>query len=126
MLGHSVVLNSATPCSPPGSSVHGILQVRILEWVAIPSSRGSSQPRDRTQVSCTVGGFFTIWATREVQLSVCVLCISARYTLCYTFRYNYLKLKFLEIREQVPKCVGSFFNVSSRRISIIKSVSQDG
>ena len=47
-------------CSPPGSSVRGILQARILEWVAMPSSRGSSQPRDRTQVSCIVGGFFTI------------------------------------------------------------------
>ena len=39
-------------CSPPGSSVHGILQSRILEWVAMPSSRGSSQPRGQTQVSC--------------------------------------------------------------------------
>ena len=39
-------------CSPPGFSVHGILQARIVEWVAIPSSRGSSQPRDQTQVSC--------------------------------------------------------------------------
>ena len=46
--------------SPPGSSVHGILQARILEWVAMPSSRGSSQPRDQTQVSCTAGRFFTI------------------------------------------------------------------
>ena len=46
-------------CSPPGSSVHGVLQARILEWVAIPFSRGSSQPRDRTQVSCTAGRFFT-------------------------------------------------------------------
>ena len=53
-------------CSPPGSSVHRILQARILEWVAIPFSRRSSQPRDRTQVSCIVGKFFTIWATREV------------------------------------------------------------
>ena len=51
--------------SPPGSSVHGILQARMLEWVAMPSSRGSSQPRDETQVSCIAGGFFTIWATRE-------------------------------------------------------------
>ena len=42
-------------CSPPGSSVHGILQVRTLEWVAMLSSRGSSQPRDRTRVSC-IGG----------------------------------------------------------------------
>ena len=47
-------------CSLPGSSVHGILQGRILEWVAMPSSRGSSQPRDGTQVSCFVGRFFTI------------------------------------------------------------------
>ena len=52
-------------CSPPGSSVHGILQARILEWVAISFSRGSSQPRDRTQFSCTAVRFFTIWATRE-------------------------------------------------------------
>ena len=51
--------------SPPGSSVHGILQARILEWVAIPFSRGSSQPRDQTLVSCIAGRFFTIWATRE-------------------------------------------------------------
>ena len=42
-------------CSPPGSSVHGILQVRILEWVTISFSRGSSQPRDQTQVSCIAG-----------------------------------------------------------------------
>ena len=46
--------------------VHGILQARILEWVAIPFSRGSSQPRDRTQVSHIASGFFTSWATREV------------------------------------------------------------
>ena len=53
--------------SPPGSSVHGILQARTLEWVAIPSSRGSSWPRDQTQVSLTAGRFFTLWATREAQ-----------------------------------------------------------
>ena len=46
-------------------SVHGILQARILEWVAFPFSRGSSQPRDRTQVSCMAGGFFTSWATKR-------------------------------------------------------------
>ena len=45
-------------CSLPGSSVHGIFQARILEWVAIPFSRGSSGPRDWTQVSCIEGGFF--------------------------------------------------------------------
>ena len=52
-------------CSPPGSSSHGFLQARILEWVAIPFSRGSSQPRDRASVSCIAGEFFTVWATRE-------------------------------------------------------------
>ena len=46
---------------------HEILRARILEWVALPFSRGSSQPRDRTQVSHTAGGFFTNWAIRETQ-----------------------------------------------------------
>ena len=59
-------------CSPPGSSGHGISQAGILEWDAIPFSRGSSQPRDRTQVSLTVGKFFTSWATREA-FTVCKL-----------------------------------------------------
>ena len=53
--------------SPPGSSVHGILQAKILEWVAIVFSRGSFRPRDRTQVPCIAGRFFTIWAIREAQ-----------------------------------------------------------
>ena len=60
--------NSATPwtvaCQAPLSMV--ILQARILEWVAMPSSRGSPQPRDRTQIFHIEGGFFTVWATREV------------------------------------------------------------
>ena len=46
---------------------HGILQAKILEWAAFSFSRGSFQPRDRTQVSCIAGGFFTSWATREAQ-----------------------------------------------------------
>ena len=58
---HSVVPDSCNPmnCSPPGSSIHRLLQARILEWVAIPISKGPSQPRDQTQVSCTAGRFFT-------------------------------------------------------------------
>ena len=55
-------------CSLPGSPVHGILQARILEWVAISFSRGSFQPRDQTQVSCIAGRFFIIWATREAHI----------------------------------------------------------
>ena len=58
---------SPTDYNPPGSSVHGILQVRILEWVAFPFSRGPSPPRDGTRVSRIAGIFFTIWATREAQ-----------------------------------------------------------
>ena len=54
-------------CDPMDYTVHGMLQARILEWVAFPFSRRSSQPRDRTQVSRTAGGFFTSWATRGAQ-----------------------------------------------------------
>ena len=52
-------------CSLPGSSIHGIFQARVLEWVSISFSRGSSWPRNWTGVSCTAGGFSTSWATRE-------------------------------------------------------------
>ena len=51
--------------NPMGYSVHEILQARILEWIAIPFCRGSSQPKDWTQVSHITGRFFTVWATRE-------------------------------------------------------------
>ena len=67
VLDHSVVSNSVTP----GTVAHqaplsmGMFQARILEWVAMPSSRGSSQPRDRTQVSPIARGFFTVRAIRE-------------------------------------------------------------
>ena len=57
-------------CSPPGSSVPGILQARTLEWVAMPSSRGSSRPRDWTWVFCIAGRFFIIWATWEAHLYI--------------------------------------------------------
>jgi len=49
-----------TACSPQAPLSMGILQARILEWVAMLSSRGSSPPRNQTWVSCTVGGFFTV------------------------------------------------------------------
>ena len=54
-----VTQSCLTLCHPMDCVVHGILQARILEWLAFPFSRGSSQPRDRTQVSSIVGGFFT-------------------------------------------------------------------
>ena len=60
-----LTLCNPTDCRLPGSCVHGILQARILEWVAISFSRGSSWPKNWTQVSCIAGKFFTIWATRK-------------------------------------------------------------
>ena len=57
----------STSLQPIDYTFHGILQARILEWVAFPFSRESSQPRDQAQVSCIVGRFFTNWATREAQ-----------------------------------------------------------
>ena len=68
-LWSEVKLSQSCPtlCDPMDCIVHGILQARILEWVAFPFSRGSSQPKDRTQVSHIAGGFFTIWTTREAQ-----------------------------------------------------------
>ena len=67
-----LTLSDPMDCSPVGSSVHEILQGRILEWVAIPFSRGSSQPRDQTWISCIAGRFFAIRATREwLQILCC-------------------------------------------------------
>ena len=63
-----LTLCDPTDFSLPGSCIHWILQAVILEWLAIPFSRGPSRPlvwRDRTQVSCIAGRLFTIWATRE-------------------------------------------------------------
>ena len=78
-------------CNPIDYTVHGMLQIRILEWVAYPFSSGSSQPRNRTEVSCIAGGFFTSWATRGsvflYQLGIVILlrlCVCAQLcpTLC--------------------------------------------
>ena len=69
-VSHSIMSDSLWPpmdYSPPGSSVHGILQARILEWLAISFSRGSSWPKDQTWVSCIAGRFFTIWAIGKSQ-----------------------------------------------------------
>ena len=73
-----LILCDPIDCSPPGSSVHGILQATILEWVVVSFSRVSSPPRDQTPVSCIAGRFFTIWTTRET------------YIYKYTFSYIYI------------------------------------
>ena len=80
-----------TDCSPPGFSVHGIPQERILEGVGIPFSRGSSQPRDWTCILHTEGRFFTIWATREP-------CIRGEQTTLHTFSHLVLRMRMEALR----------------------------
>ena len=83
-------------CSQPGSSVHGIFQARILEWVAIPFSRGSSQPRNQTWVSHISGRFFTVWATREAQIYHTAAHVSLSYA------YLYIKIYMLIVGLPCP------------------------
>ena len=77
-----LILCNTMDYSSPGSSVHGILQVRVLEWVAIPFSRGSSKPRYQTWVSCIAGRFFTDWATGEAPVSNYTYDIETTFELC--------------------------------------------
>ena len=90
-----VARSCLTLCDPMDYTVQGILKARLLEWVAFPFSRGSSQPRDGTQVSCIAGGFFTSWATRETQENwswIHSLCyyLQMDVLLCYIY---YFKIK---------------------------------
>ena len=71
-----LTLRDTMDCSPPASSVHGILQARLPEWVAIFISRGSSHPGDRTQVSCTAGRLCTVWATGKLMSLIEYLIIT--------------------------------------------------
>ena len=66
-LGKLKSLHDCMGCSLPASSIHGIFQARMLEWVALSFSRGSSRPRDWTQIFCIPVRLFTIWATKEAQ-----------------------------------------------------------
>ena len=101
--------------SPPGSSVHGLLQARILEWVANSFSRASSQPMDQTQVSCIAGIFHTTGATRETlhstrsraQLSVMTQTDGMGRGCSRGKRYIYTYLWLIHIFvQQKPTCVG--------------------
>ena len=77
-----------TLCDPMDYTVHGILQARRLEWVAGPFSRGSSQPKDHTQVSRVAGRFFTSWATREAHLHSKCCIYSFVYIKYYTEKFE--------------------------------------
>ena len=91
-------------CSSPDSSVHEILQIRILEWVAMPFSRGSSRSRDRTQVSHTAGRFFTGWATHHPLFLACLqgfpLLLSCT-NVCFRQSLS-VNLKYLPSHEGFP------------------------
>ena len=90
-------------CSLPGSSVHGISPARILESVAMPSSRASSWTRDQTHISCITGGFYTCWAIGETQVCVCVyICVCV--CVC-TINRNSFYLDFMDL------FIGFFFDV---------------
>ena len=71
-----------TPCNPMDYTAHGILQARILEWVAFPSSKGSSEPRDRSQVSHIAGGFFPNGAITEALIQSIGLIIQTLISMC--------------------------------------------
>ena len=117
-----LTLFKPTECSQSGSSVYGIFQARILEWVAFPFSRESSRPRAQTQVSCIAGRFFTIWAT---------------YTsidLWMGFKEKFVKSQTgwplglqwhvkLELSDCHPALTGSWVSESSMKTSIRRSLS---
>ena len=89
-------------CSPPGSSDRGILQARTLEWVAMPSSRGSSRPRDRTQVPSMAGRFLTIREPSQYSF-VCFLRKNQVYTVAYWL--------LLRLCIPVPSLISSCLNL---------------
>ena len=92
-------------CSLSGSSVHGIFQARVLEWVAVSFSTGSSQPRDRTQVSRIAGRHFTVWATMEVLFPQKIYWVTSSWKeLCEEQRWtNYRKQTIKILTKATPK-----------------------
>ena len=96
-------------CSPPGSCVHVILQERMLEWVAMPSSRGSSWPRDGTRVSCLVspplsGRFFTTSATWKAQWSFLGVSMEFGHYMLFPFNET-MGFKWFVLRQHQLRCV---------------------
>ena len=91
-------------CSRPGSPVHGILQARILKWVAMSFSRGSSWPRDQTWISCFAGGSFTVRATATLTLQG----IFARKHICLFGKYQ--GLIHFKTRKILLFCWATFLN----------------
>ena len=137
-LDHEYVCESCsamwTLCDPvdyslPGSSVHGILQVRILKWVAIPFSRRSSQPKVQTPVSQVAGRFFSVWATREARFIVDTKLICARSSFSYFSwhrrilndilwgKHNIGGIEILFWIEELEKILKSTFQFNEKKFS---------
>jgi len=94
-------------CSPPGSSVHGILQARVLESVAIPFSMGPSLSRDQPQDSCIAGIFFTIWTTREALIWIHWLLNSQFYM--RVFLKNFQSISEISLTLSIYPSIHQFF-----------------
>jgi len=111
-------------CSLPGSCVHGILQARILEWVAVSFSRVSSQLRDQTQVSCitcTAGRFFTCWTRRfNTYTSLSVLKVTSLYRFFLLFIKADTNAQFKIHAKKTQKSVSFFFST----LAIIKELTK--
>ena len=109
-------------CSLSDFSVHGISQARVLEWVAISFFRGSSPPRDQTQVSWIAGGFFTNWATREAQKTVAIIQseVSQKDKDYYSILTHIYGIKMLMItlyaeQKKRHRCIEQSFRLCGRR-----------
>ena len=109
--------NSVTPWT----IVHGILQARILEWVAFYFSRGSSKPRDWTQVSCIADRFFTSWSTRQSHI---VTSWTRTWTLAVFHKTWYLPLMFMGFRKKVKMEAPYYISRCLIVISQFSSVAQ--
>ena len=137
-LDHEYVYESCsamwTLCDPmdyslPGSSVHGILQVRILKWVAVPFSRRSSQPKVQTPVSQVAGRFLSVWATREARFIVDTKLICAPSSLSHFSwhrrilndilwgKHNIGGIQILFWIEELEKILKSTFQFNEKKFS---------
>ena len=104
-----LTLCNPVDCSLPDSPVHGILEARLLEWVAIRFSRGSFWPRDRTWVSCIASKYFTIWGTRQAQ---------RRYDMIYLLRRRYIFI------EDIIYCISIFYLMNGVHWFLIQTILQ--
>ena len=102
-----LTLSDPMDYSPPGSSVLGILQARTLEWAAMPFPRGSSRPRDQTQVSCIAGRFFYCLSHQKSMISVCV-CVCVYMRACMLSHFSCVRLFVTSgtVARQAPLSVG--------------------